>query len=116
MQQVSEEGVIPKPGSARAQRDHERPRLLQLLQDPLPVGASRQQIGQLAADPLQYRGPQQQPPNRFGLPIQHLGQQVLGHRPLGAGELFGEPPRIGVPGQRKRRQPQSCRPTLGPLR
>src|SRR5262249_57187469 len=50
-----------------------------------------------------------------GLPVQHLGQQVLRHRPLAAGELRREPPRIVVPGQRQRRQPQPGRPPLGPL-
>ena len=51
----------------------------------------------------------------WALPVQHLGQQVLGHRPLGAGELGREPVRIRVPGQRQRRQPQPRRPPLGPV-
>jgi MFS family permease len=71
--------------------------------------------GQLAVDPVQDRGAQQQPPHRLGLPVQHLGQQVFGHRPLGPGELRRQPPRIGVPGQPQRGQPQPRRPALGPL-
>jgi hypothetical protein len=85
------------------------------LQGSLAARTSRQGIGQRAADPLQDRGPQQQPPDRIALPLQHLGEQVLRHGPLAAGELFREPARIGVPGQRQRRQPQPGRPPLGPL-
>ena len=115
LQQVSEEMVIPEPGPRRVQRHHERVRLFQILQHALPARASGQQVGKLAVDPLQDTGPQQQPPDVLTLPIQHLGQQVFGHRPLGAGELFGEPLRIRVPGQRQRRQPQPRRPPFSPV-
>ena len=115
LQQVGEQVVVAEPGPPCVQRHHKSIRLLQILQHPLPAAIAGQQVGELTIDPLQHRGPQQKQPNRFGLPVQHLGQQVLGHRPLGAGELFGEPPRIGVPGQRQRRQPQPGRPPLGPL-
>ena len=115
LQQVGEQVVVAEPRPRRVQRHHERVRLLQILQHPLPAAAPGQQVGQLAVDPLQHAGPQQQPPHLLGLPLQHLGQQVLRHRPLGAGELRREPLRIRVPGQRQRRQPQPRRPPLGPL-
>ena len=115
LQQVGEQLVVAEPGPPRIQRDHERARLLELLQDPLPARAPGQQVGQLAVHPLQHRGPQQQPPDRLALPVEHLGQQVFRHRPLAAGELGREPVRIRVPGQRQRRQPQPRRPALGPL-
>ena len=50
-----------------------------------------------------------------GLPVEHLGQQVLRHRPFTAGKLGREPVRVRVPGQRERRQPQPRRPALGAL-
>ena len=115
LQQVGEQLVVAEPGPRRVQRHHERVGLLQILQHPLPAAAPGQQVGQLAVDPLQHAGPQQQPPDLLALPVQHLGQQVLRHRPLAAGELRREPLRIGVPGQRQRRQPQPRRPALGPL-
>ncbi len=115
LQQVSEQPVVAEPGPRRIQRHHERVGLLQLLQDPLAARTPRQRIGQLAVHPVQQRGPQQQPPHRLAVPLQHLGYQVLRHRPLAAGELGREPLRIRVPRQRQRRQPQPRRPPLGPL-
>jgi len=107
--------VVAEPRPGRVQRRHERVGLLQVLQHPLPALVPGQQVRQLPVHPLQDGGAQQQPPHRLALPVQHLGQQVLGHRPLGAGEPGGEPFRVGVPGQRQRRQPQPRRPPLGPL-
>ena len=114
-QQPGEHLVIAEPRPGRVQRHHERAGRLQVLQHPLPALVPGQQPGQLPVDPLQDRGPQQQPPHRLGLPVQHLGQQVLRHRPLAAGELRREPRRIRMRGQRQRRQPQPRRPPLGPL-
>ncbi len=115
LQQVGEQVVVAEPGPARVQRHHERVRGLQVLQHPLPATVTGQQAGQLAVDPLQDGGTQQQPPHWFSLPVQYLGQQVFGHRPLGPGELGRQPPRVGVPGQRQRGQPQPGRPAFGPL-
>ena len=115
LQQVGEQLVVAEPGPGRVQRHDERVRLLQILQDPLAARPSRQRVGQRAGHPLQHAGPQQQPPHLLALPLQHLGQQVLGHRPLAAGELGREPVLVVVPGQRQRRQPQPGRPPLGPL-
>ena len=50
-----------------------------------------------------------------GVELQDLSQQVLGDRALTATELGRETFRIGVPGQRQRRQPQPRRPALGPV-
>ena len=49
------------------------------------------------------------------LALQHLGQQVAGHGPLAAGELGHEALRVGMPGERDRRQPQPGRPALRAL-
>ena len=115
LQQPGEQPVVAEPRPRRVQRHHERVRGLQVLQDPLAARIPRQRVGQLAADPLHQAGPQQQPPHLLALLLQHLGQQVLGHGPLAAGELGREPLRIAVPGQRQRRQPQPRRPPLSPL-
>ena len=112
LQEGGEHLVVAEPRPPRVQRHHERVRLFQVLQDSLPAPVSGQQVGQFPVDPLQDGGAQQQPPHRFGLPVQHLGQQVLGHRPLTAGEPGREPARVLVPGQRQRRQPQARRPAL----
>jgi hypothetical protein len=45
LQQVGEHVVVAEPGPLRIQGDHERVRLLQVLQDPLPAGAPGQQVG-----------------------------------------------------------------------
>ena len=113
-QKVSEQPVVAEPRPRRVQRHHERVGLLQLLQHPLPAAPPGQQVRQLPVDPVQHAGHQQQPPHPLALPLQHLGHQVFGHRPLTAGKLRREPPRILAPGQRQRRQPQPRRPPLGP--
>jgi len=115
LQQVGEQVMVTEPRPRHIQRHHKRVRLFQILQHPLPARASRQQIGQLPVDAFQHAGPQQKPPHLLRLPVKHLGQQVLGHRPLAAGELLGEPLRIRMPGQRQRRQPQPRRPPLRPV-
>ncbi len=114
LQQVREQPVVAEPRPARVQRDHERAGLLQILQDPFPARGAGQHVRQRAGHPLQHRRAQEQSPHLLALPVQHLGQQVLGHRPIGAGELRGEPLRVRVPGQRQRGQPQPGHPALGP--
>ena len=115
LQQVGEQLVVAEPGPPRIQRGHERVGLLELLQQPLPARPSGEQVGQFAVHPVEHRGPQQQPPDLLRLPVEHLGQQVLRHRPLAAGKLGREPVRVRKPGQRQRRQPQPRRPALGAL-
>src|SRR3954471_5931768 len=48
-----------------------------------------------------------------GLSFQHFGEQVLGDRPVGAGELGDEPLRVGMAGQCDHGEPESCGPPLG---
>ena len=114
LQQVREQPVVAEPRPARVQRGHERAGLLQILQDPFPARPPGQHVRQRAGHPLQHGRAQQQQPRLLALPVQHLGQQVLGHRPIGAGELRGEPLRVRVLGQRQRGQPQPSDPALSP--
>jgi hypothetical protein len=96
LQQAAEPPVVAEPRPRRVQRHHERVGGLQVLQDPLAVRTPGQRVGQPAADPLHQTSPQQRPPPRLlALLLLHLGQQVVGHGPLAAGELRREPLRIG---------------------
>jgi hypothetical protein len=115
LQQAGEQVVIPEPGARGVQRQHERVRLFQVLQQPLRATAPAEQVGQLAVDPLEDAGAQQQAPHRCGLPVQYLRQEILRYGPLTARELRREPARIGMPSQRQRRQPQPGRPPLRPV-
>ena len=45
LEQPGEHLVVAEPGPRPVQRDHERVRLLQVLQDPLPAVVSGQQVG-----------------------------------------------------------------------
>ena len=54
-------------------------------------------------------------PHLRRLALQHLRHQVAGHRALAAGELPHEALRVGMPGERDRRQPQAGGPSLGAL-
>jgi hypothetical protein len=67
LQEVGEELVVAEPGPPCVQRDDERARLLEPLQDPLTAGPAGQQVGQLAVDPGQDGGPEQQLPRLFRL-------------------------------------------------
>ena len=53
LQQVREQSVVAEPRPRHVQRDYERVRLLQLLQDPLAALVSGQQVGEPAIDPFQ---------------------------------------------------------------
>jgi len=79
--------VVAKPRPLLIERDHEPAGLLQLLQDALAIITSCQQIGQRTAHALQHRGPQQQTPDLLRLALEHLGERVLGDRPLAASEI-----------------------------
>ena len=98
-QQPGEHLVVAEPGPGGVHGHHKCVGLLQVLQDPFPAVVAGQQIGQLTVDPFEDRGPQKQPPHLFVLPVEHLGQQVFGHRPLAARELGREPLRVRVPVQ-----------------
>ena len=112
--EVREQRVVSEPRPRRIDRDHEGVRLLEVEQQPLRPGGPDQAVGERPAHPLDDRGPQQERPDRVGLALQHLGQQVVGDRPLAAGELPDELLGLRVVGERHRGQAQTCRPPLGP--
>ena len=113
-QQVREEVVVAEPGPPGVERDDERVRRLQLVQDALRAGGADEDVGERAVHLLEDRGAEEQAAHVVGLPLQHLGQQVLGHGPLAAGELGDEPLGLRMPGEREGGQAQPGRPALGP--
>ena len=77
--------------------------------------AAGQQIGQFTVDAIEQGGAQQQLLHLLRLAVQHLGDQILGDRPVAAGELRDETLRVGVTGQRDHREPQARGPPFRPL-
>jgi hypothetical protein len=114
-QQIGEQRVVAKPRTPHIERGHEHVGAFELVQDPLRPRAAGQRVGQWAADALEHRRAQQQVAHLGGLPLEHLGHEIAGDRALGAAELAHERFRIGMPGERARRQPQPRRPALGAL-
>ena len=114
-QQVGEQVVVAEPGARHVHRDDERVGLLELVQQPRPVAASGQEVGERAVDALEDAGAQQQVPHLGRLAAQHLAQQVVGDGPLAARELGHEPVRSVVAGERHRGQPQAGGPALRAL-
>ena len=45
LEQVGEQLMVAEPGPVSVQRNHERPGLLQVLQDPLPARTPSKQVG-----------------------------------------------------------------------
>ena len=114
-EQPGEHLVEAEPRPCPVQRRHKRVRGLQVLQCPLGALVSGQQVRQFPVHPVEDGGAQQQQPHSVTLLFEHLGQQILSHRPFGAGEPGREPFRIWVTGRRQRGQPQPRRPPFGPL-
>ena len=86
-EQVSEEVVIPEPGSGRVERYDKRVGVLEIEEDAFAAGVTSQQIRQLAVDPVEQRRAQKKLLDLGRLAFQHLGEQVLGNSPAAAGEL-----------------------------
>ena len=112
-EQVPKQVVVAKPASLRIHSDHERARVLKLHQDSLRARASRQPVSERSADPLQQRGSQQQLPHFRRLALEHLRQQVVGHRALTAREADRVALGIRVAGERQCHQSQPRRPAFG---
>jgi hypothetical protein len=114
-QKIAEQRVVAEPRAPDVERGHEHVGALELVQDALGARTARQRVGQWAADALEYRRAQQQVAHLGRLPLEHLGQQIARDRALGTAELADEGLRVGMTGQRARREPQPCRPALGSL-
>ena len=98
-EQVSEEVVIPEPGSGRVERYDKRVGVFEAEQDPFGARVTSQQIRQLAVDAVEQGGTQKQLLDLGRLAFQHLGEQVLGNGPAAAGELRDKSFRVRAAGQ-----------------
>ena len=87
---------------------------LQPGQDPGPVRAAGQRVGQVPAEAVGHRRPEQERPQLGRLDGQDLLDQVAGDGAVVAGQLGHEPARLGMLPQRQGGQPQPGRPALGP--
>jgi hypothetical protein len=96
-QEVGEQVVVPEPRAADVVGDDERVGLLELAEQPRPVAAAGQQIGERGIDPFEDARAQEQVAHLRRMAGQHLAQQVVGDRALAAGELGHEPLRRRVP-------------------
>jgi hypothetical protein len=112
-QQVGEQVVVAEPGPSGVDGRDERVGALEALQDPLGARCAGEDVGERAADPIEHRRAQQQLADLRRLTVEHLGHEVVGDGALAARELGDEPLRLGVIGQRHRRQPQARGPALG---
>ena len=107
--------MVAERGSSGIERDDERVRVLELLQDPLRARAAGEEVGQRPAHLLQNGRAEQQLAHLRRPALEHLGHQVGRHRALAAGELAHEALGIGVLRKRERRQAQPGHPALGPF-
>ena len=98
-EQVSEEVVIPEPGSGRIERYDKSVGVFEVEQDRFGARVAGQQVRQLAVDAVEQGGAQQQLLYLGRLALQHLGQQVLGNCPAAAGELRDKPLGVRAAGQ-----------------
>ena len=114
-EQITEQVVVAEPGPLGVERQDERVRVGQREQDPLRARPAGEQVCQLAVDLIEQGGAQQQVLDVGRLAFEHLRDQVLGDRPVAAGEFGHEALRVGLAGQGDRRQPQAGGPPLGPL-
>ena len=114
-QQVGEQVVVAEPRAGGVDRDDQRVRLLELVQQPRPVAAAGQRVGERAADALEDACAHQQRAHLRRLGGERLVEQVVGDRALAAGEFGDEAPRCLVAGERQRGEAQARRPALGAL-
>ena len=80
-----------------------------------PVRCAGQGVGQVGGDEVDETDAHQEVEQLRGLPVDHLGQQVGGHRVVVTGERVDEPGGICAALQLQGGQPETGRPPLGPL-
>ena len=114
-QDVGDQPVQPVPPTAGADGVHEQVRRGELGQGVAPVRAAGQGVGQVGGHEVEEADPYQEVEQLRGLPVDHLGQQVGGHRVVVAGERIDEPGGICAALQLQGGQPEPGRPPLGPL-
>ena len=116
-QHVRDQPVQPVPATARAHGMHEQVRRGQLGQGRRTGPRAGQRVGQVGGHEVDETDPHQEVQQLRSLPVDHLGQQVGGHRVVVAGERIDEPGGIraalqlrGRPTADRPPTPRSARP------
>ena len=87
----------------------------ELGQHPPAVTSAGQRVGQLRTDRVGHGGAEQELSQAVGLPIEDLVQQVVGHRPIVAGEPAQEPGAVRLRGERQRGEADPGSPPFRPI-
>ena len=111
-QQLREERVIAVPRAVLVERSQQRATMLEAGEHPLTVRAAGQRVGQVAADQVDDGRAQQELAQVGRLSGQHLAEQVVAHRGVGAREVLDEATWLGVGADRHGGQAQRGRPAF----
>ena len=95
-QQLGEQRVIAMPRAVLVEGRRERAALLQPRQHRVAFGALGERVGQLRAERVDDRRPQQEVAHLRRLSREHLADQVVADRGVGAGEVLDEVVRLGM--------------------
>ena len=112
-QELGEQRVVAMPGAALVERRREHAAVLQSRQHRVAVRRPGERVGELGAQRLDDRGAQQEVAQLRRLAGQHLADQVVADRRVGAREVLDEGARVGMVLQRHGREAQRRRPPLG---
>jgi hypothetical protein len=114
-QQLHEHRVVAVPPPVVIERDQERVGALQPLEHLRAVVAAGERIRKSRLKLIDHAGTQHELADVRGLLVQHLLDQIVGHRALVAGKCLHEPVRVRVVMQRQRGQGQTAGPAFGAL-
>ena len=112
-QQLREQAVVAVPLAPRVDAENEPVGALELAEDVTTRTLTGERIRKIAADPVHDRRAQQEPAQLRRLAVEHLGEQVVAHDAIVAGELLHELLRVVAALEAERRQAQPRAPTLG---
>ena len=112
-QQLREERVVAVPVPVVVERRQQRAAMLEAGEHSLTVGAAGQRIGELTAHRVDDRRAQEEVAQVGRLAGQHLAEQVVAHRGIGAREVLDESLWLGMGADRHGRQAQPRRPAFG---
>ena len=112
-QEIGEQVVVAEPGPVSVDGVDESAGVFELEQDPLGALCPEEAVCNRPVYALEDRRPQQELTYRLGLALEDLGEQVIGHRSLAAGEFGDESLRVRPSRERQRREPKAGDPALG---
>ena len=112
-QQLGEQVVIAERRVLRVESQHEQVVPLELAQDVTAVVAARHRIAGGRREHVEERGVEQELPDVAGQGLEHLADEELGDRAVGAGELGDEGGPLLGPLEGEGRQLEAGGPSLG---